>query len=214
MKSSLHSLIPFFAISSQSPESTLSKTLTNSRQLCQTTFFVLYNTSARTTQKTQLLYCWERLFTDPLPNNGMAFIAPIQSSWLVSVLAWWASIRRWEYLEEPQPSGYWLLFQPWIAPVLSRMAFISCQQAFQYGSVSIAWRYNYLLRSPIQQFDQFIPLLTPVITWECDYRRVFDWWPELLEFFIQRVTKFYSSLIYTHTHTHTSVHSHVFTAVA
>jgi hypothetical protein len=45
---------------------------------------------------------------------------------------------------------------------------------------------------------------------ECDYRRGLDWWPDLLDSLIQRVTTLYSSLL----HTHTSVHSHVFTVVA
>jgi hypothetical protein len=41
--------------------------------------------------------------------------------------------------------------------------------------------------------------------YECDYRRVLDWWPDLLDSLIQRVTTLYSSLLHTHTHTHTHV---------
>jgi hypothetical protein len=44
-----------------------------------------------------------------------------------------------------------------------------------------------------------------------DYRRGLDWWSDLLDSLIQRVTTLYSSLLHTHIHTHTSVHSHVFT---
>jgi hypothetical protein len=45
---------------------------------------------------------------------------------------------------------------------------------------------------------------------ECDYRRGLDWWTDLLDSLIQRVTTLYSSLLYIHTYT--SVHSHVFTS--
>jgi hypothetical protein len=42
-----------------------------------------------------------------------------------------------------------------------------------------------------------------------DYRRGFDWRPDLLHTLLQRVTTLYNSLL----HTHTSVHIQVFTAV-
>jgi hypothetical protein len=41
----------------------------------------------------------------------------------------------------------------------------------------------------------------------CEYRRVLDWWSDLLDSLIQRVTTLYKSLLHT-----TSVHSHVFTS--
>jgi hypothetical protein len=43
-----------------------------------------------------------------------------------------------------------------------------------------------------------------------DYRRVLDWWSDLSDFPIQRVTALYNSLL--HTHTHISAHSHIFTS--
>jgi hypothetical protein len=42
-----------------------------------------------------------------------------------------------------------------------------------------------------------------------DYRQVLDWWLDLLDSLIQRMTTLYSTV----TCTHASVHSHVFTAV-
>jgi hypothetical protein len=39
----------------------------------------LYNPSAWTMQKTQALYCWEGLFTDPLPSNGRPIVARVRS---------------------------------------------------------------------------------------------------------------------------------------
>jgi hypothetical protein len=33
---------------------------------------------------------------------------------------------------------------------------------------------------------------------ECDYRRVLDWWSDLLDCLIQRVTTLYSTLLHTH----------------
>jgi hypothetical protein len=40
---------------------------------------------------------------------------------------------------------------------------------------------------------------------ECDYRRVFDWWSNLLDSLIQCMTTLYSTLLHTHTHTHALV---------
>jgi hypothetical protein len=46
---------------------------------------------------------------------------------------------------------------------------------------------------------------------DCDCRRVFDWWPDLLDSLIQCVTTLYSSPLYAraraHTHTHTHTHT-------
>jgi hypothetical protein len=52
--------------------------------------------------------------------------------------------------------------------------------------------------------------LTVICILSRDYRRVLDWWSDLLDSLIHRVATIYSSLL----HTQTSVHSHVFTAVA
>jgi hypothetical protein len=41
-----------------------------------------------------------------------------------------------------------------------------------------------------------------------DYRRVLDWWSDLLDTLIQRVTTLYSPLL----HMHTCIHSHIFTS--
>jgi hypothetical protein len=41
----------------------------------------LYNFSARTTQKTQPLYCLEGLFTDPLPTNGRPIVERVYFRW-------------------------------------------------------------------------------------------------------------------------------------
>jgi hypothetical protein len=35
--------------------------------------------------------------------------------------------------------------------------------------------------------------------YECGYWRVLDWWSDLLDFFIQRMTTLYTSLLHTHT---------------
>jgi hypothetical protein len=74
----------FLAISSESHLTSISRTRPNSRQLPQMNYsstelnfwqqlkrrpLSLYNSSARTTQKTRPLYCWEGMFTDPLPSN-------------------------------------------------------------------------------------------------------------------------------------------------
>jgi hypothetical protein len=49
-----------------------------------------------------------------------------------------------------------------------------------------------------------------IITWLSVTKNGFlDWWLDLFDSLIQRVTTRYSSLL--HTHTHTNVHSHVFT---
>jgi hypothetical protein len=53
-----------------------------------------------------------------------------------------------------------------------------------------------------------MPRLAPVVTWLSDYRQVLDWWSDLLDSLIQRVTIFYNSLL----HTNTSIHGHVFTS--
>jgi hypothetical protein len=45
-----------------------------------------------------------------------------------------------------------------------------------------------------------------IVTWQSDYRRVLDWWPDLLDSLIQRVTTLYNSLL----HRQNSVRSHVF----
>jgi hypothetical protein len=67
----------FLAISSRSPSTANSRTRPNSRQLLKRPSFSLYNPSARTTQKTQPLYCWEGLFPDPLPSNGRTTVARV-----------------------------------------------------------------------------------------------------------------------------------------
>jgi hypothetical protein len=75
---SLHSLIhflPFLLKYLLLPSPELDPILDNS--LKRPSLF-LYNTSARTTQKTQPLYCWEGLFTDPLPNNGRPIVARVR----------------------------------------------------------------------------------------------------------------------------------------
>jgi hypothetical protein len=51
-----------------------------------------------------------------------------------------------------------------------------------------------------------------IVTWCSGYRQVLDWWPDLLDSFIQRVNTLEFTV--TRTRTHTSVYSHVFTAVA
>jgi hypothetical protein len=81
MKSSFHSLIPFhYSATANSEDSTefnssapkltswqagISK-LDSVLHNC----ILLYNNFARTTQKTQLFYCWEEVFTAPLHSNG------------------------------------------------------------------------------------------------------------------------------------------------
>jgi hypothetical protein len=49
-----------------------------------------------------------------------------------------------------------------------------------------------------------------IITWWSAYRRISEWWPDLQDNLIQRVTTLYNSLL----HTHIIVHSQVFTDVA
>jgi hypothetical protein len=44
-------------------------------------FLFLYNSSARTTQKTQPLYFWESLFNDPLPKNGRPIVGRVRFRW-------------------------------------------------------------------------------------------------------------------------------------
>jgi hypothetical protein len=98
--------------------------------------------------------------------------------------------------------------------ILSCMAFISASRHASVCSIFVLWRYSYLPRSLIQQFDQSNPTSdTSCHVYLCDYRRVLDWWLDLLYSLIQCVTTLYSSPLHTHTHTHThtSVHSHVFT---
>jgi hypothetical protein len=79
MKSSFHSLIPSLLcllnhLGLSSPE--LDPVLDNNsfKRACSS----LYNHSERIMQKTQPLYCWEGLFTDPLPNNGRHIIARVR----------------------------------------------------------------------------------------------------------------------------------------
>jgi hypothetical protein len=77
MKFSLQSLIPFLSsllnlLRLPSPE--LDQILDNSLKRH---YFSLYNTSARPTQKTRTLYCWEDLLTDPLLSNGRSTIARV-----------------------------------------------------------------------------------------------------------------------------------------
>jgi hypothetical protein len=65
----------FFSIIFGLPSTELNPILDNSlKQLS----FSLYNHSARTTQKTQPLYCWERLFTGPLPSNERPIVARVR----------------------------------------------------------------------------------------------------------------------------------------
>jgi hypothetical protein len=78
MKSSLHSLIHFLwfllnHLQLRSPE--LNTILNNN--LLKRPSLSLYNPSAWTTHKTQHLYCWESLFTDPLPSNGHPIVVPL-----------------------------------------------------------------------------------------------------------------------------------------
>jgi hypothetical protein len=47
---------------------------------------------------------------------------------------------------------------------------------------------------------------------ECVYRRVLDWWPDLLDCLVRNACLHFAYHCYTHTHT--SVYSHVFIAVA
>jgi hypothetical protein len=49
-------------------------------QLTQTTFLSLYDSSARTTQKTQPLNCWEGFFTHPFSSNGRPIVAAYASA--------------------------------------------------------------------------------------------------------------------------------------
>jgi hypothetical protein len=51
-----------------------------------------------------------------------------------------------------------------------------------------------------------------IYCFECDYRRVLDWWSHLFYFLIQRVTTLYSSLLHTQIHTHTQTHTTVFSS--
>jgi hypothetical protein len=46
----------------------------NSTRLCNLKWTLLFNHFARTTQKTQPLYCWEGVFTAPLHRNGSCSI--------------------------------------------------------------------------------------------------------------------------------------------
>jgi hypothetical protein len=79
MKSSFHSLIPFLPflfnhLRLASPELTqiLDNNSINRLSLS------LYNPSARTTQKTQPLYCSEGLFSDPLLSNERRIVARVR----------------------------------------------------------------------------------------------------------------------------------------
>jgi hypothetical protein len=51
-------------------------------------------------------------------------------------------------------------------------------------------------------------ILTPVVTWWSDYRRVFDWWYDLFD---SDIARDYTLQFTIYTHARTSVHSHVFT---
>jgi hypothetical protein len=71
MKTSFHSLIhflPFLLNHLRLPSPELDPILDNNE--IKLPSLSLHNPLARTTQKTQPLYCWEGLFTDLLPNNG------------------------------------------------------------------------------------------------------------------------------------------------
>jgi hypothetical protein len=48
------------------------------QKISQTTFLPLYKLSARTTQKTQRLCCWQGLFPDPLPSNWRLIVARVR----------------------------------------------------------------------------------------------------------------------------------------
>jgi hypothetical protein len=49
--------------------------------------------------------------------------------------------------------------------------------------------------------------------YDCEYRRVLDWWLDLLESLTQRVKWLYNSPLLTHTHTHTHTHTLVSTVM-
>jgi hypothetical protein len=68
IKSSFHSLIHFLPFNFRLPSPELDQILENNS--FKRTSFSLCNISARTTQKTHPLYCWEGLFTVPLFANG------------------------------------------------------------------------------------------------------------------------------------------------
>jgi hypothetical protein len=79
MKSSFYYLIPFLLfilnhllLSSPEPDPILENSLKRPS-------LSLYNPSTWTTQKTQPLYCWGCLFTDPLPNNGRPVVVRVRS---------------------------------------------------------------------------------------------------------------------------------------
>jgi hypothetical protein len=83
MKSSFHRLypsMPFLLKHLGLPSPELDPILDNS--LKRLSLF-LYNPSARATQNTQLLYCWEGLFTDPLPSKGRPILAHARFRWKV-----------------------------------------------------------------------------------------------------------------------------------
>jgi hypothetical protein len=78
MKSSLHSQIhflPFLLSHFRLPSPELNQILGNSLER---PYLSLYNSSARATQKTQLLYCWEGLFIDPLPSSGRPIVVRLR----------------------------------------------------------------------------------------------------------------------------------------
>jgi hypothetical protein len=79
MKPSFHSLIPFLPLFCNYQFSSIpllpnsypgTLASRNSTRLLLLKWIVLYNNFARTTQKTQPLYCWKGVFTAPLHNIG------------------------------------------------------------------------------------------------------------------------------------------------
>jgi hypothetical protein len=91
VKSSFHSLIPFLPLfcSCQfrrldSIQFLCSQAHTTAgwhieTRLTSLNWTLLYNHFERTTQKTQLLYCWEGMFTAPLPSNRRPIAARVGS---------------------------------------------------------------------------------------------------------------------------------------
>jgi hypothetical protein len=160
MKSSFHRLIPFLAVVLRLK---IPKTWLNSIPLLPGPYYVrlasgkstlhstallqcrLYNCFARTTQKTQHLYCWECVFTAPLHSNGNYLIA--------------AFVLVTEYVTESLPSDkrlFWLHYSGFQA--------FSCMSFFSFNVASWDWNwFSISLAGPI--FDSFGKSF--MVHWSC-----------------------------------------------